>query len=81
MITIHATKQLYAQLPAKTLLNPNSNKAVSTNDIDNVNAASKPHTENPLSGWHANMIHPATAQLHYSGARCHTFSAVYKRVA
>ena len=41
MITIHATKKLYTHLPAAALVQP----AAIANSIDN-----------PLSGWHANLI-------------------------
>lgn len=44
MIAIHATKKLYAKLPALT------------SALDSADAASRLHDDNPLSGWHANLL-------------------------
>ena len=43
MIAIHATKKLYAKLPAADSVYP-------------ANAPSKQSGDNPLSGWHANLL-------------------------
>ncbi len=44
MIAIHATKKLYAKLPTLTSV------------LDSAGAASRLHDDNPLSGWHANLL-------------------------
>jgi len=50
MITIHATKKLYAKLP--TSVQAAANKEAQPGAID----AAKLPNENPLSGWHANLL-------------------------
>lgn len=48
MITIHATKKLYAHLPVAATMNPHPS--------DDSAATPPDSADNPLSGWHANLL-------------------------
>ncbi|MEF3074901.1 hypothetical protein V2P20_07675 [Methylobacter sp. Wu1] len=48
MITIHATKKLYAHLPVAATMNPPPS--------DDSAATPPDSADNPLSGWHANLL-------------------------
>lgn len=56
MITIHATKKLYAKLPDAVLMKQSAIEPSDANGLDSANVASTRPNSNPLSGWHANLL-------------------------
>jgi hypothetical protein len=56
MIAIHATKKLYAHLPVVALMKQRGIEESAANALDSANAASRLPRDNPLSGWHANLL-------------------------
>jgi hypothetical protein len=56
MIAIHASKKLYAHLSVVASMKQGGIEDSAANDLDSANAASRLHSVNPLSGWHANLL-------------------------
>jgi hypothetical protein len=56
MIIIHATKKLYAHLPVVASMKQRGIEELAAHDLDSASAASRLHSDNPLSGWHANLL-------------------------
>jgi hypothetical protein len=56
MIAIHTTKKLYAKLPTVASMKQCEIEESEANTLDSADPASRLGNDNPLSGWHANLL-------------------------